>query len=334
MRPEEPSPPPSTNAPGAAGHRPGPHRVALLATALTLPLLFVGGSVTSYGVGMAVPDWPQTFGVNMFLYNFWNAPFGVQVEHTHRLYGAAVGLATVVLAGWLLAAEPRRSVKVLGVVALLAVIAQGVMGGLRVRQISTTLAAAHGCFAHAFFGLMVVVCVVTGRSWTTAGPRRPDPSRLRPWTTATLLLVYGQIVVGAWFRHFRTTAGLWTHVLLAVAVLGLSHALSARVRRGGEAAAPLRPSSLALAVLTTLQLALGVLALALMLPLGGNPRTPTLWEAMARTAHQTDGALLLAAAVVLTLRAHGHLAPRGVAADGHPGLDHSEPAAQAAESLA
>ena len=57
----------------------------------TLPLLYVGGSVTTYRVGLAVPDWPQTFGINMFLYDFWNAPFGVRIEHTHRLYGAAVG---------------------------------------------------------------------------------------------------------------------------------------------------------------------------------------------------------------------------------------------------
>ena len=64
--------------------------------------------MTTYGVGLAVPDWPTTFGMNMFLYNFWNAPFGVRVEHTHRLYGAAVGLATIVLTVWFLAFERRR----------------------------------------------------------------------------------------------------------------------------------------------------------------------------------------------------------------------------------
>ena len=59
--------------------------------------------MTTYRVGLAVPDWPTTFGDNMFLYDFWNAPFGVRIEHAHRLYGAAVGLATVLLAGWFLA---------------------------------------------------------------------------------------------------------------------------------------------------------------------------------------------------------------------------------------
>ena len=52
---------------------------------------------------------------NMFLYDFWNAPFGVRVEHAHRLYGAAVGLATVVLTVWFLLLEPRRWLKGLGV---------------------------------------------------------------------------------------------------------------------------------------------------------------------------------------------------------------------------
>src|SRR5689334_4810494 len=107
----------SDNAPELE-YRRGPHWVAVFAAVFTLPLLFAGGSVTTYRVGMAVPDWPTTFGINMFLYDFWNAPFGVRVEHLHRLYGAAVGAATIVLAGWFLAAERRRSMKVLGVLAL------------------------------------------------------------------------------------------------------------------------------------------------------------------------------------------------------------------------
>ena len=68
----------------------------VFAAVFTLPLLFVGGSVTTYRVGMAVPDWPTTFGINMFLYDFWNAPSASRSSTRHRLYGAAVGLATIV----------------------------------------------------------------------------------------------------------------------------------------------------------------------------------------------------------------------------------------------
>jgi len=294
---------------GRAPYRPGPHRVALLAAAFTLPLLFVGGSVTSYGVGMAVPDWPTTFGMNMFFYNFWNAPFGVRLEHTHRLYGAAVGLATVVLAVWLVAFDARRFMKVLGVVALAAVVAQGVMGGLRVNQISTLLAAAHGVFGQTFFGLMVALCVLTGRRWWENDTPLPDPAGFRPRAAALLTLVYTQVVVGAWFRHFGTTGALGVHVVLAAAVWGLAAATAVRVgKRRGEAPS-LRAPATALGAVVTLQVVLGVLALWLMLPLGGNPRTPTLWQAMIRTAHQTNGALLLAASVVLTLRTYRSFVP-------------------------
>src|SRR6185437_16599598 len=96
----------------APAYRRGPHWVALFAAVFTLPLLFVGGSVTTYRLGLAVPDWPTTFQVNMFLYDFWNAPFGVRVEHTHRLYGAAVGLATIALMVWFLVADRRTMMKV------------------------------------------------------------------------------------------------------------------------------------------------------------------------------------------------------------------------------
>ncbi len=113
-----------------AGYRPGLHAVAVLAAAFTLPLLYVGGSVTTYRVGLAVPDWPTTFQENMFRYDFWNAPFGVRLEHSHRLLrgGGRRWRRSCWLLG-LLAVEPRRWLKGLGVLALAAVIGQGVLGG-------------------------------------------------------------------------------------------------------------------------------------------------------------------------------------------------------------
>src|SRR5690242_10679536 len=114
--PENPPPP---RAPLAPAYGPGPHWVAVFAAAVCWPLLVSGGQVTSYRVGMAVPDWPTTFGVNMFLYNFWNTSWGVFIEHRHRLFGTALGMAAIVLAVWFLVGERRRPMKVLGVLALL-----------------------------------------------------------------------------------------------------------------------------------------------------------------------------------------------------------------------
>jgi cytochrome c oxidase assembly protein subunit 15 len=275
---------------------------------MTWPLIFVGGSVTSFGVGLAVPDWPTTFQTNMFLYNMWNAPFGVRVEHTHRLYGAAVGMATIVLAAWFLAAERRRSMKVLGVLALAAVIAQGVLGGLRVTRVSTLLAAVHGVSGQMFFALMVSLCVLTGRDWVTTTRRGPDPARLRGRSAVNLSLVVAQVVAGAWLRHFPSREGLALHALVAAAVLGHAAALSCRVE-GRKAEWPsLVPSSRAMGAAVALQVALGIAAWWMLRPLG-MPRPVTLYQAMIRTGHQANGALLLASSVVLTLRIFRHLTP-------------------------
>src|SRR5215472_13090480 len=96
--------PTTTTAEPALAFRAGPHWVALFAAAVAWPLIISGGQVTSYKVGMAVPDWPTTFGINMFVYNLWKASWGVFIEHRHRLFGTALGLATIVLAGWFLLA--------------------------------------------------------------------------------------------------------------------------------------------------------------------------------------------------------------------------------------
>src|SRR4051812_49576567 len=116
-----------------AVYRPGPHRVAVFAAVFTWPLIFVGGLVTTYRVGMAVPDWPTTFGMNMFLFRFWEAAWGVFIEHGHRLYGAAVGLSTLILAVWFVVADRRASMKSLCVFSLLAVVWPGGLGGVRGR---------------------------------------------------------------------------------------------------------------------------------------------------------------------------------------------------------
>src|SRR5271157_4647199 len=104
----------ASGSPVRPAYRHSPHAMAWLAAVFTLPLLYVGGSVTTYRVGLAVPDWPTTFGINMFLFNMWDHPFGVRVEHAHRLYGAAVGLFTLILAAWLLIFEPRKWMKWMG----------------------------------------------------------------------------------------------------------------------------------------------------------------------------------------------------------------------------
>lgn len=317
-------------------YRPGIHAVALFAAAFTLPLLYVGGSVTTYRVGMAVPDWPTTFQENMFLYDFWNAPFGVRVEHIHRLYGAAVGVASIILAGCLLAFEPRRWLKGLGVLALAAVIGQGILGGLRVTRISTVLAAVHGCTGQAFFGLLVALCVFTGRDWNTSTGRMSDPGHLRVGCTLALAMVYAQILVGGWLRHFGTPSAVWLHSAMAGGVLVYSAWLALRIHAARVAVPRLVGPSRVLIAAVAAQVVLGVASLVLLWPLDGTARPVPVLQAVIRTAHQTNAAILFAATIVLTLRSFRHLAGAAHTAD-RPGdrpAGRPEPAALDWEAVA
>src|ERR687888_1557018 len=107
-----------------------PHRLAVVLACATFPLLFIGGLVTSNSAGLAVPDWPTTFGYNMFLYP-WSKMIGnIFYEHSHRLIAAAVGLLTIALALVFWLGERRQWLRWLGGVALLLVILQGIIGGL------------------------------------------------------------------------------------------------------------------------------------------------------------------------------------------------------------
>jgi len=281
--------------------------MAVCAAAFTLPLLYVGGTVTTYRVGLAVPDWPTTFGENMFLYDFWNAPFGVRVEHMHRVYGAAVGLATIVLCVWLLAFEPRRWLRGLGVLALCAVVLQGILGGTRVTRVSTLLAAIHGISGQAFFGLMVALCVFTSRKWYIERRGADRPGDLRAVSTTILSLVALQIALGSWSRHFGMVSTIAAHSLVAAVILAASVIALVRIERNRQAFMPLAASARMLAALTALQSLLGAIALLGLLPLDGTPRPTTFLQAVVRTSHQTEGALILAASVVLCLRAFRHL---------------------------
>ena len=104
------------------------HRLCLLLVCLVWPLIWVGGLVTTYDAGMAVPDWPGTYGYNLFLYPYktWLlGPFDLFIEHGHRLLGAVVGLVAISLVISAHFKESRRWVFVLALGLLVAVITQG-----------------------------------------------------------------------------------------------------------------------------------------------------------------------------------------------------------------
>jgi cytochrome c oxidase assembly protein subunit 15 len=294
--------------PGLAGSAALPlvRGLVVLALFLTIPLLYVGGSVTTYRVGLAVPDWPTTFGMNMLLYDFWNAPFGVQVEHSHRLYAFAVGVFTVIVCVTLWVCERDRRIQWLGTAALVLVSVQGVLGGTRVTQVSTLLAAVHGFVGQTFFGLLAILGVVTGRAWRTS-EAVVDRAGLRGLGLLIPLAAAIQVALGSWLRHFSGQAALGWHFLGALFLSTLIMVYWRRVRGGTEVLKSLRWAVWSAVVLVVIQLGLGIASACYLWPFDGTPRPVAFYQAVVRTSHQTTGALLFAVAVVLGVYSAGRL---------------------------
>ena len=198
------------------------HRFACLLGLTTLSLVALGGVVTTKGVGMAVPDWPTTYGENMFLFPPSKWIGGIFYEHTHRLLASWVGLLTLVLAVWLWRKESRRWLRWLGVAAVVAVVVQGLFGGSRVvfdeHGLGTEFGILHAALAQLFFLLLCSIALFTSQGWCTGRFGRILPASavvLRRWFGVTTGLILVQLIFGATMRH--------QHAGLAVPDFPLAH---------------------------------------------------------------------------------------------------------------
>lgn len=180
------------------------NRFALLTAGATLGLIGLGGLVTSHDAGLAVPDWPTTYGYNMFLFPVSKWAGGIFYEHTHRLWASMVGLLTTVLAGWLWYAEERAWLRRLGVIAVLGVVLQGVLGGLRVTLLKDQIGIFHALLAQLFLVLVTALALFTSRWWQhfSASPAGfADRNGLRHATLGVTLMIVVQLILGATMRH-------------------------------------------------------------------------------------------------------------------------------------
>jgi cytochrome c oxidase assembly protein subunit 15 len=284
-------------------------------------LLITGGLVTGLEAGLAVPDWPNSFGHNMLLYPLSEMVGGVYYEHAHRLYGMLVGVTAITLAVATFIFDQRGWLRGLAIGYLIMVCAQGILGGTRVAATSVPLAIIHGVFGQIVFATICAIAAFTSRTWTSERtPDYRDSARSdRTWTTALLACLIVQLALGAMYRHTFHKHVLYTHILTAAIVLGLSIFVGGRAW-GRNADLPVLPR-VGKAVLHTvgLQLALGVVALIAVLSRDSVPPTVSgeatpleqipLWEVVFTTAHQATGALLLALATLLMLWTRRLLAP-------------------------
>ena len=187
----------------AAETNPFLHRFAWFTAGATLLLICSGGMVTSKGVGLAVPDWPTTFGYNMFFFPVSKWVGGIFFEHTHRLIASVIGFLSIILAFWLAFSKAERWIKILGWVSLGAVVLQGILGGLRVTLLKDQIGIFHACLAQAFLALLVIIALATSPIWRRlsrfggAVPRRS----LAILALVISGLIYGQLALGATMRH-------------------------------------------------------------------------------------------------------------------------------------
>src|SRR5262245_60957926 len=306
------------------GENLGLHRFALFTACCTAFLIFVGGLVTSTESGLSVPDWPTTYGWNMFAFPFSKWVGGIFFEHSHRLVASFVGFLTVVLTLWTWFGERRIWVRWLAVAALSAVILQGVLGGLTVLfLLPAPISTLHACLAQTFFCLVIGIAVFTSPQWRRGLPfigSDAEISSVPALCAATTTAVYVQLILGSLMRH--TAAGLaipdfplalchlippftsnkviihFAHRVGALVVTSLIVWTFIRVARSYSANSFLFRPALAMTILLGIQLTLGAI---------------TVWSAKSiipTTVHVLTGALLLGTSFLLTLRAYAMLTVR------------------------
>lgn len=291
--------------------QPGMHRFAVFTAACTLLLVVAGALVTSNDAGLAVPDWPLSYGTL--------APpmvGGIFYEHGHRMAATFVGILAIVQAVWLWRRDPRRWMRRLGLAALGTVIAQGVLGGLAViLLLPTAISVAHASLAQLFFCATVSIALCTSRWWHSEVLRiEPSPAApVRMFAVATAAAIFLQLILGAAFRH--NGIGIVPHLVGAGVVATLAYRTRSVVRRSYPQVGGLcRPAGV-LAGLVTLQLVLGAAALWARIEARSNPQPMPLLVGTS-VLHVVAGAMTLAAAIVLGICAFRILKPAGEVAFG------------------
>ncbi len=300
--------------------------LACLLVGVTAVLLSFGALVTTYDAAMAVPDWPATYGHNMFLFPFaewFYGPWDLFLEHGHRLLGATVGLITLALAAVVWLKEPQATVRALVVAAVVLVLVQGALGGARVLLDDKTVAKVHACTGPLFFAVAVAIAALTARRNVGQAVRSPecalDRSALRV-AVALMVAAYVQLVAGAQLRHldaaavtpgtFRWLVAL--HLAGAAAVAGLSWL--AVLLCGPEVSPAARRWAAVIAALVVCQLVLGAGAWVVswgvpsgLLPASWMPAEPIAARsprgAAVVTGHVVLGMMILGGSVALAIAA-------------------------------
>jgi len=284
-------------------YQPALYRLAVVTMCVALLPIVVGAIVTTTGAGMAFADWPSSDGHNMFFYPWLKSAGDKFLEHGHRLAGIAIGLCSIALAVVLWFREPRRWVRLVGLLVLFGVILQGLLGGMRVLADDHRIAMLHGSFAALVFSLMAAVALFTSRSWVRTAPPADIHyvSHLRPWAIAIPVLIFGQFLLGGLLRHLG--GALHEHIAAGIVVLLFVIAITVVTHRSGMTW--LRKPAYFLLSIVILQVCLGAMSFVTKFgfaPSGYVAVSESAPQIISRTVHTIVGMLVLMTSVIYALR--------------------------------
>jgi heme a synthase len=303
-----------------------PFRLSLILTVATFFLISLGGLVTTQDAGMAVPDWPGTYGYNLFAYpiaTWFYGPMDLFVEHGHRLLGSLVGMLAIGLCVVLAKCDPRPWIFWSSVILLLAIISQGIIGGVRVVRDARGVALIHGCVGPMIFAMAASLTVMTSRWWFEAPSEFSRSRWLSRFLVIQLLLVFLQLTIGASLRHadvgtlpsaFTGLVHLHLTVAALVFILVTFNAIDLSFFHARKSPFTRRWAKV-LAALVVSQLCLGIGTWIVNYAWPWNEPIPGLtgytislkgyWESWITTAHQAMGSLIIAISSIIVVGHYG-----------------------------
>jgi cytochrome c oxidase assembly protein subunit 15 len=279
-----------------ARYNSGLYRWSVLLACCTLLLVVAGGMVTSRDAGLSVPDWPLSYGKLM-------PPMegGILYEHGHRMIATLVGLLTIASTIWLFRSERRRWLRILGLIALAAVIVQGVLGGLTVLLLLPWwISTAHACLAQLFFSTTVALALFTSRWWLRGPTYIEDAPKypIRQLSLTAPVCVLAQVALGAAARH--KAIGSIYHIAGSPIVTGVILWVSLRILLHYARNRELCVASMSLLIITFCQVFLGIAAFMSRIAYADAVQPMPLMVTFT-VLHVAVGALTMAASVALAI---------------------------------
>jgi cytochrome c oxidase assembly protein subunit 15 len=286
----------------------GVHKYAVFVVCWTILLFVAGALVTSKDAALSVTDWPTSHGV--MVPPLSSLQGGDLFEFSHRVFAGGLGVLTLVLAVVLWVKEKRSWLRRLGVIAVLGVVVQAILGGqVVIRLLHYWLPVIHACFAQIVFGAVLSIAVFTSKWWVSERPQLEDtgsPS-IRTIVMLNAGVIYLQVILGAGFRH--KDIPIWPHMGGALVVLGMVIWTAVALRKRFGVSPELSKARVLLHAIFGLQFLLGSGAYWSRLSTADAPQPMPVMVTLT-VIHTVVGAILFAFSVLIVLLCY-RLVPRG-----------------------